>query len=147
MANAGGTQFKPVGLTHTIFSCDIYRGIPTPEVLITLILSKQFLQGEEQMHNPPQQCGYTGKVPYTALCSWEQSVVGNAGLCFTGTNMDNSFVLWEQKPKYCVRHVTHQTLLFLLAWMVLLRAEPLGLLFPFCYWYPLSEDAACWVWS
>lgn len=99
-------------------------GISTPKDIITLILAKQFLQGEEQMHSPPQKCGYTGKVTYTALHPWEQSVVRNAGLWFTGTNMD--FVCWNQ-TKYFVRHVTHQNLLFLLAWMMLLKAEPLGL--------------------
>lgn len=50
------------------------------------------------MHNPPQQCGFTGRVPYTALRSWKQSVVGNARLWFTGTNVDYFFVLWEWKP-------------------------------------------------
>lgn len=52
----------------------------------------------------------------------------NAGPCFTGTNLD--FVLWN-KTKYFVRHVTCQNLLFLLAWMMLLRAETLGLPFAF----------------
>lgn len=80
------------------------------------------------MHNLPQKCGYTGKVTYTALHPWELSVIRNAGPCFTGTNMD--FVLWNQ-TKYFVRHVTCHNLLFLLAWMMLLRAEPLG--FPFSF--------------
>lgn len=95
---------------------------------MTLILSKQFLQGEERMHNPPQKCRYPGEVTYTALYPWKQSVIRSAGLCFPGTNTD--FVLWNQ-TKYFVRHLTHQNLLFLLAWMTLLRAEPLGLPFAF----------------
>lgn len=73
-------------------------GNPHPKVPLALILSKQFLHGEEQMYNPPEQCDYIGKVLYTALCSWEQSVVGNAGLWFTATTTDYSFVLWDQKP-------------------------------------------------
>lgn len=60
------------------------------------------------MHNSPRQRGCTGKVPYTALCYWKQSVVRNAALWFTVITVDYPFVFWEWKPKkiLCEAHDT-----------------------------------------